>query len=159
MRALQWKLCCTDCHSLAATCGHESRDEQAGVYERQWTRPGVWSRVKKRSRRTTAALPTGANQHCFIISHPRWVSYFAASRPWRTVKSLHPTGQLAQPPAPPPGACRCPWHRRTRWTARRTVKQRVKRTARKTPRSGRKRGATALWHSGRAFWTPSKCAC
>ena len=33
--------------------------------------------------------------HQFIISHPRWVSYFVASRPWRTASA--PTAQRTRP--------------------------------------------------------------
>ena len=39
----------------------------------------------------------GPSQHYFVISHPRWVSYFAASRPWRTVTA--PTPQRTTRPA------------------------------------------------------------
>ena len=88
----------------------EGDEVEAVMHRLPLTRCQTWSRERRRagwSRRVTlcdardaesseeemeddSCSSAGSSQHCFVISHPRWVSFFVASRPWRTVKAAAP---------------------------------------------------------------------
>ena len=87
----------------------DGEEVEAVLHRLPLTRGNTWHRVYRQAGCSTRATcdmrddesseeemeddscsSAGTGQHSIVISHPRWVSYFAASRPWRHVNAPSP---------------------------------------------------------------------
>ena len=72
---------------LARCDGWWREHRQAGRGSKRATMDARYVKSSEEEIEDDSWASAGPGQHCFVISHPRWVSYFIASRPWRTASA------------------------------------------------------------------------